>query len=40
MKKKIFDDISKKMKEIFLNQRWKSSKDIQVLSDKYGKLVT
>jgi len=38
--KKIFDDISKKMKEIFLNQRWKSSKDIQVLSDKYGKLVT
>ena len=38
--KKKFDDISKRMKEIFLNQRWKSSKDIQFLTERYGKLVT
>ena len=38
--KKIFNDISKRMRDIFLSQRWKSSDDISKLAEKYGKLVT
>ena len=38
--KKTFKDITVRMKDIFLNQRWKSSEGIKDLSEMYGKLVT
>lgn len=38
--KKDFDQISKKMENIFISQRWKSDNDIKALTNLYGKLIT